>query len=93
MKAKTSHTIVILKQLLDGKILTSSDSFASNSNQYHNNIKKSGIELIEVWENNRFNSGRHKTRRLNQTIENIKRAEQYLNRLLGKTKNAVGHSV
>lgn len=87
MGVKTSHKIVILIDLLKGKSLTSIDSLASNRNQYFPIIKKQGIELIEVWENNRFNSGKHKVRRLNQTIENIKRAENYLNKLLGKKSN------
>ena len=84
MKLSTTHIIVALKEQLNGKKLTSIDSVASNRNQYFGTIKKQGIELIEVWENNRFNAGKHKARRLNPTDENIKRAEQYLNRLSGK---------
>jgi len=81
---KTTHQIDILEELLKGKSVTSMDSIASNRNQYFKPIKKQGIELIEVRENNRFNSGTHKVRRLNQTIENIKRAESYLNKLKKK---------
>lgn len=84
MENKTSHIIVLLGMLLDGKSLTASDYIASNSNQYFRSIKKQGIELIEVWENNRFNTGKHKIRRLNQSLENIKRAENHLKRLKGK---------
>jgi hypothetical protein len=85
MKKKTpTHIIHILSELLQGKSLCSNDIFASNSNQYFNTIKHQGIELIEVWKPNLTNSGKHKDRRLNQTIENIKKAEQYLNKLRGK---------
>jgi len=84
MENKTSHIIEILNMLLNGKTLTASDYIASNSNQYFGTIKKQGIELVEVWENNRFNKGKHKVRRLNQSIENIKRAEDYLKRLKAK---------
>ena len=84
MKAKTTHIIVALKELLDGKSLTSIDSVASNRNQYFGTIKKQGIELIEVWENNRFNDGKHKVRRLNQSLDNIKRTENYLKKLKGE---------
>jgi hypothetical protein len=80
---KTSHLIVILIDLLNGKTMTSSDYRIVNTNQYFVTIKKNGIELIEVWENNRFNSGRHKARRLNQSLENIRRAEKYLGDLRG----------
>ena len=88
MNTKTSHKIVILIDLLKGKSLTSIDSIASNRNQYFTAIKKQGIELIEVRENNRFNSGKHKVRRLNQSIENIQRAKNYLNRLQGKNSKS-----
>lgn len=84
METKTSHIIVALQELLNGKLITSIDSIASNRNQYFGTIKKQGIELIEVWENNRFNSGKHKVRRLNQSLENIKRTENYLKKLKGK---------
>lgn len=87
--AKTSHIIVILKNLLDGQSLTSSDYHIVNTNQYFRTIKKNGIELIEVWENNRFNSGKHKVRRLNQSLENIRRAEMYLSSLTGIKRNEI----
>jgi len=86
---KSTHMITILTLLLEGKALSSNDMFASNSNQYFRTIKKQGIELIEVWKPNDTNTGRHKERRLNQTIDNIKRAENYLNKLLGKKPNEV----
>ncbi len=86
---KSSHLITILTLLLEGKRLSSNDMFASNSNQYFVQIKKQGIELIEVWKANDTNRGKHKERRLHQSIDNIKRAEAYLCKLLGKT-NAHG---
>ena len=79
---KSSHLITILTLLLEGKKLSSNDMFASNSNQYFVQIKKQGIELIEVWKPNDTNRGQHKERSLHQTLENIKRAEVYLDRLL-----------
>lgn len=89
---KASHLITLLTMLLDGKSLTSSDFHMVNTNQYFGSIKKRGIELIEVWKPNLTNSGKHKERRLNQSIENIKRANNYLNSLLGKP-NAVGNKL
>lgn len=74
--------ITILTLLLEGKKLSSNDMFASNSNQYFVQIKKQGIELIEAWKANETNRGQHKERSLHQTLENIKRAEVYLDRLL-----------
>ena len=82
-KEKTSHLITILKQLLEGKIVTSIDSKASNTNQYFRTIKKHGIALVEVWKPNLTNSGRHKERSLHQTIENIELAKNYLYKLQG----------
>ena len=82
-KEKTSHLIRILKQLLEGKIVTSIDSKASNTNQYFRTIKKHGIALVEVWKPNLTNSGRHKERSLHQTIENIELAKNYLYKLQG----------
>lgn len=79
---KSSHLITILTLLLEGKKLSSNDVFASNTNQYFGQIKKQGIELIEVWKSNDANRGQHKERSLHQTIENIKRADVYLDRLL-----------
>jgi len=79
---KSSHIITILKELLNGNKIKSSDYHIVNSNQYFGTIKHHGIELIEVWKPNLSNSGQHKERSLNQTIENIKRAEDYLERLL-----------
>jgi len=86
---KSSHLITILTLLLEGNTLSSNDMFMSNSNQYFNKLKKNGIELIEVWKANDTNRGKHKERRLHQSIDNIKRAEAYLCKLLGKS-NADG---
>jgi len=83
MSTKQSYLIVILMELLAGKTLTSSDKSWVNTNQYFRTIKENGIELVEVWKPNLTNRGRHKERRLNQTIENIKRAEKYLKSLQG----------
>ena len=80
---KTTHLATILKELLDGKKMKSSDQFIVNANQYFGTIKKHGIELVEVWKPNLLNSGRHKERSLHQTIENIKKAEKYLLSLQG----------
>ena len=82
---KSSHLITILTLLLEGKKLSSNDVFASNSNQYFGQIKKQGIELIEVWKPNDTNRGQHKERSLHQTIKNIKNAEVYLSKLLSKS--------
>jgi len=83
MSTKQSYLIVILMELLAGNTLTSSDKSWVNTNQYFRTIKENGIELVEVWKPNLTNRGRHKERRLNQTIENIKRAENYLKSLQG----------
>jgi len=80
---KQTHLITILKALLNGKVMKSSDQFIVNANQYFVTIKKHGIELIEVWKPNLTNAGRHKERKLHQTLENIKRAEKYLEKLQG----------
>lgn len=80
---KSTHTITILKQLLTGTAMSSNDMMASNSNQYFREIKKHGIALVEVWTPNRTNNGRHKERSLHQTIDNIERAKQYLQKLQG----------
>ena len=81
---KSTHTITILKLLLEGKKLSSNDMFISNANQYFVHIKNQGIELVEEWKPNLTNDGRHKERRLLKSIENIKRAKAYLQILLGK---------
>lgn len=78
---KTSHTIRILKSLLQGDVVIASDLMASNSNQYFGKIKENGIALIEVWMPNATNSGRHKERSLLLRAENIDRARQYLTNL------------
>jgi len=78
-----THLITILKELLDGKTMKSSDQFIVNANQYFRTIKKQGIELVEVWKPNLTNTGQHKERSLHQTIENIKRAKKYLEALHG----------
>jgi len=83
MSTKQSYLIIILIELLDGKTLTSSDKYWVNANQYFRTIKENGIELVEAWKPNLTNRGQHKERRLNQTIENIKRAENYLKNLQG----------
>ena len=86
---KQSHIITIMQELLNGGTSTAIDSKASNRNQYYGVIKKHGIALIEVWEQNLTNSGRHKVRSLHQSLENIKRAEAYLIKLLGKKPDEV----
>lgn len=84
MEEKSSHLITILTDLLEGKRLASIDIKASNSNQYFCTIKNKGIELIEVEVPNLFRRGNHLERRLNLTEENIKKANEYLERLKGK---------
>jgi len=79
-----------MQELLNGGVSSSIDAIASNRNQYYGTIKKQGIELVEVWKPNLTNKGTHKERSLHQTIENIKRSEAYLNKLLGKSSHAVG---
>jgi len=88
---KKSHIITIMQELLNGGVSSSIDAVASNRNQYYGTIKKQGIELVEVWKPNLTNKGQHKERSLHQTIDNIKRAEAYLNKLLGKSDNEVGN--
>ena len=78
--AKQTHTARILKKLIDGETMISSDVLASNSNQYFVQIKDQGIELVEWFDHE---DGRHKKRKLNRTPENIKKAETYLARLRG----------
>ena len=82
----STHIITIMKKLLTGKSLTSSDMIASNSNQYFRTIKKNGIALIEVWKPNLINAGKHKERSLHQSIENISKAKHYLRALQGRTR-------
>ena len=79
---KSSYLISVLRLLLKGKTL-SNITGAKNSNQYFNTIKNHGVELVEVWQPNLINVGRHKERSLHQTIENIERAEKYLESLQG----------
>ncbi len=88
---KKSHIVTIMQELLNGGVSSSIDAVASNRNQYYGTIKKQGVELVEVWKPNLTNKGQHKERSLHQTIENIKRAEAYLNKLLGKPNNEVGN--
>lgn len=78
---KQTHIITIMKLLIKGEAVSSIDQLASNSNQYFSKIKKNGIALVEVWEPNRTNTGRHKERSLHQDPENIKRAKEYLDGL------------
>ena len=80
---KTSIMASILKELLKGKTQSSTDLRHSNTNQYFRQIKKQGIELVEVWKPNIYNSGKHKERKLYQSIENIKRTEELLMSLQG----------
>jgi len=80
-KKKLSHTAKILKKFLNGETVISSDVFASNTNQYFNQIKNQGIELIE-W--NDPTEGRHLKRKLNMTQKNIERARKYLKKLTGE---------
>ncbi len=76
---KLSHTAKILRRLLQGETLISSDVLASNSNQYFKKIKEQGIQLIE-WIDKL--EGKHKKRKLNFTDENLERAKKYLKKLL-----------
>lgn len=87
MKKKLSHKVKILQKMLNGETLISSDVFASNTNQYFGQIKDQGIELVE-W--NDPTEGRHLKRKLNMTAKNIKRAKEYLKRLIGSF-DAVGN--
>ena len=82
----STHIITIMRKLIAGKTLVSSDMRASNSNQYFGTIKKNGIELIEVWKPNLINAGKHKERSLYQSIENINRAKSYLRAIKGRAK-------
>ena len=82
MKSKT-HTIRILERLLAGETISSNDVFASNSNQYFRQIKKNGIALIEVWQKNITNAGKHKERSLYWEKDNLLRAGAYLRKLKG----------
>ena len=77
----SSYKIQILTALLEGRKLCSNDVFASNSNQYFNEIKTQGVELVETYVENISNTGRHKKRWLYQSIENIERAKKLLYKL------------
>ena len=77
---KTSYLIIALIKLLKGERLSYIQG-AKNSNQYFCTIKNKGIELIEVEIPNLINRGYHLERRLNMTDENIKHAQDYLDRL------------
>jgi hypothetical protein len=83
MRAKNTHIIKIIERFLAGETISSNDVFASNSNQYFGTIKKNGIALVEVWQNNITNRGRHKERSLYWDKENLLRAGSYLRRLKG----------
>ncbi len=83
-EGKSSYTITILKRLLEGEAMSSSDAIASNSNQYFKIIKDHGIALVEVMTPNITNSGKHKERSLYQEAENVDRARNYLKKLQGK---------
>ena len=82
-----SYTMNILIDLLDGKGLVSSDKHYSNTNQYFNNIKKRGIELVEIPVQNKHNSQKHLKRFLAKSEENIKKAKDYLNYLSFYNRN------
>ena len=77
---KTSNLIIALTKLLKCERLSYIQG-AKNSNQYFCTIKNKGIELIEVEIPNLINRGYHLERRLNMTDENIKHAQDYLDRL------------
>jgi len=76
----SSYMVQTLIKLLEGKSL-SHVSTAKNSNQYFANIKKQGIELVEISKKNTSNKGSHLERSLAQNIDNIQRAKGYLNQL------------
>ncbi len=82
-----SYTMNILIDLLDGKGLVSSDKHYSNTNQYFNNIKKRGIELVEIQVQNKHNCQKHLKRFLAKSEENIKKAKDYLNYLSFYNRN------
>ena len=79
-----SYTCTLLTYLLEGKSITAFTVPASNSNQYIDQIKNAGINLIETYEPNLNRGGRHKVRSLHQSPENVKRAKAYLKILLKK---------
>jgi len=81
-KRATPYLIIAMKKLLAGETLSELPP-AKNSNQYFSTIKNNGIALVEVWTPNLHNQGRHLERNLHQTIENIARAEKYLEALEG----------
>lgn len=83
MSSKTTHLIKILSDLIQGKKLASIDIIASNSNQYFCNIKNKDIELIEERKPNLTNGGYHLERSLMQSVENLEKANKYLNKLRG----------
>lgn len=88
--ANDSYTVGILKEFLQGEILTAQgDKYGTNSNQYFCDIKKAGIELIEWWEPNRNKRGRHLMRQLKQTPDNVKAAKALLSILQSKIKRAL----
>ena len=82
-----SYTMNILIDLLDGKQLTATDKHYSNTNQYFNNIKKRGIELVEIPVQNKHNSQKHLKRFLAKSELNIKKAKDYLNYLSFYNRN------
>ena len=75
---RNSIVALILQRLLKGEKMASIDTEYANSNQYYVQIKKQGVELVEVWKDNKTNSGRHKERWINQSIENIQKAKDLL---------------
>ena len=83
MRRGNTIKLQILKELLAGKRLSSIDMRYSNTNQYFNQLKRMGIELIEKWEDNSNNSGQHKERWLNPTPSNIKKAKNLYKILRG----------
>ena len=77
----------ILIDLLDGKGLVSSDKHYSKTNQYFNNIKKRGIELVEIQVQNKHNNQKHLKRFLAKSEENIKKAKDFLDYLAYCNRN------
>ncbi|QKE29841.1 hypothetical protein AACT_2774 [Arcobacter acticola] len=76
-----SHLVSILSDLIEGKILISTDIRASNANQYFCIIKKWGINLIEVKKQNLTNRAYHLERKLDLAFDNLEKAKVHLKRL------------
>lgn len=74
----TSYKAEILKRLVEGETLKSSDFFYSNSNQYFCELKAEGIGLKEEFVKNKRNRGLHKARSLERSPQNLARAKELL---------------